>query len=302
MSTKSLSKKEFRTLHWSEYPSLIKDTFVEFFAEQGLFHGAALAYYALFAMVPFFYLSIVYFGKLIGQEVILTIIEDSLRDRIGIQDVSGIMEFMKQFNFEKGNFFLEIISVITLMITSSAFVLGLRQSINEFYDITVNFSSRKKKMVKNIMTRLVSVAFVGASTLVIVVLYFAQAVILTLSSSIFEQLETIGWVLGVVIQHGFSILSNVIIFTMVFKYVHDGYVHWKLALRGALVTGVLLYVGQLLIKFYLFNYFFGAQGGFAGTFFIILAWVYYSSQIIFFGAKYTCVYAKKSGHPIEFKE
>lgn len=274
---------------------------MEFFEEKGLFHGAALAYYALFAMVPFCYLSIVYFGKLIGQEIMLTIIEDSLRNRIGIQDVSGIMDFIGQFNFEKGNFFLEMISVLTLMITSSAFVIGLRQSINEFYDITISFSSRKKKIVKNVMTRVVSVAFIGAATLVIIVLYFAQTVILALSSSIFEQLETVGWVLGVIVQHGFSIFTNVIVFTMVFKYVHDGFVHWKLAFRGAVLTGVLLYTGQLLIKFYLFNYFFGSQGGIVGTFFIILAWVYYSSQIIFFGAKYICVYAKLAGHPIEFK-
>jgi membrane protein len=59
----------------------------------------------------------------------------------------------------------------------------------------------------------------------------------------------------------------------------------------------------LFIKYYLFNYFFGSQsGGVAGTLFILLAFVYYSSQIIFFGAKFTAVYAKKIGKPIHFKE
>jgi membrane protein len=45
-----------------------------------------------------------------------------------------------------------------------------------------------------------------------------------------------------------------------------------------------------------------ANGGFAGSLFIILAWVYYSSQIIFFGAKFTAVYAKRIGKPIQFQE
>jgi membrane protein len=89
---------------------------------------------------------------------------------------------------------------------------------------------------------------------------------------------------------------------LVFKYVHDGIVKWRLAFRGALLTGTLLYLGQLLIKYYLFNYFFAANGGIAGTFFIILAWVYYSSQIIFYGAKFTAVYAKLIGQPIQFKK
>jgi membrane protein len=79
-------------------------------------------------------------------------------------------------------------------------------------------------------------------------------------------------------------------------------VQWKIAIGGAVITAIMLYIGQLLIKYYLFNYFFGASAGIAGSLFIILAWIYYSSQIIFFGAKFTAVYARKVGRPIHFKE
>ena len=303
MSQKPSSSKRNEYLPWVEVPGLIKDTFKGFFEEKGLFHGAALAYYTVFAMVPLLYLCIAYFGKIIGQDVMLQIIEDLLKTKVGIQDVTGIMDFVRQLNFEKGNWWMELVGIVVLLIASSAFVVCLRHSINDFFDLEINYSSRKKKLVKNILFRIVSLAVVAASTVVIIVFYFAQTVLVSLSSDFFNNVHWLDIILSNILRHGLAILSNALLFTMIFKYVHDGFVKWKLAFGGAIVTSVLLYVGQLLIKYYLFNFFFGGKsGGIAGTLFVMLAWVYYSSQIIFFGAKFTSVYARKIGKPISFKE
>jgi membrane protein len=290
-------------LPWREIPSLIKETFKGFFEEKSLFHGAALAYYTVFAMVPLLYLCIVYFGKIIGQKVMLVIIEDLLRNKVGIQDVSGMMEFVSQLDFEKTNFFMEMVGIGVLLVASSAFVVCLRHSINDFFDLEINYTSKKKKLVKNIVFRAVSLGLVAFSAILVIVFYFAQTILISVSSDFFNNHHIVDIVLSNLLRHGLSIFSNALLFTMIFKYVHDGFVKWKLAFGGALVTSILLYVGQLFIKYYLFNYFFGSQsGGVAGTLFILLAFVYYSSQIIFFGAKFTAVYAKKIGKPIHFKE
>lgn len=302
MSRKSPSRKKVLHLEWREIPGLIKDAFLEFIAEKGLFHGAALAYYTLFAMVPLFYLCIAIFGKIIGQEVMLEIISNLLRNQIGIQDVDGIMEFLSGMDFEKGNFMLEIVSMVALLIASSAFLVALKQSINEFFDLEINYTTKRKALVNNVLFRLVSVLFVGLMTVVVIVIYFSQTILLSTTSEWFPNSAFFQTVFSGIATHGLALLSNVIIFTLVFKYVHDGYVKWKLAIGGAILTSILLYGGQLLIKYYLFNYFFAAKAGIAGSLFIILAWIYYSSQIIFFGAKFTCVYAKKVGKPISFSE
>jgi membrane protein len=91
----------------------------------------------------------------------------------------------------------------------------------------------------------------------------------------------------------------VIIFVLIFKYLHDAIVPWKIALAGSVFTSILLYIGQLLIKYYLTNYFFARDGGLAGTILVILVWMYYSSHIIFLGAKFTAVYARKIGKPLQ---
>ena len=301
MSKKLQLSKGIRKLTWPEVWQVTKSTFIEFFQENSFFHGAALAYYAVFALVPMIYLSLISFGKFVGQANMLKIIDKILREEVGLEDSSGIMSFLEDVNFEKGSFVLNVVGVIALLLSSSALLASLRTSINEFFDIHFTFENRKHRIYHNLGTRLMSVLMLPVFGLVIVVTYFGETVILSMSSDLFGELNTFeGFVLDT-LQHGLAILTNVLLFTIIFKYLNDGRVEWKLAISGALVTAILLYMGQLLIKYYLKNYFFGSSIGLPGTILVMLAWMYYSSQIIFLGAKFTKVYATKVGRPIIFQ-
>lgn len=103
------------------------------------------------------------------------------------------------------------------------------------------------------------------------------------------------------VEHLVSIGINTILFALVYKFLHDGKVLWKLAFSGGLLTACLLHIGQIGLKFYLTNFFFGSQMGIAGTLLIFLAWMYYTSQIIFLGAKFIKVYSELIGRPIVFE-
>ncbi len=288
-----------RTLSWKEIGQLWLETVKEFFAEKGFFHGAALSYYTVFAMVPIIYLSIISFGRIIGQAAILQIIEKFMREQVGIQEVDEIIGVLNKVNFEKGSFVLNIVGIVSLLLTSTALFASLRNSINEFYDLDEVRLKRKKKVVKNIVSRLVSIGMLMAFGLVVVVAYFLQIFLLSFGSKLLSDADSLLWLLKFLIQYGISLGSNVLLFGLIFKYLHDGKVAWKLAFAGSAVTALLFYLGQILIKFYLQNYFFGANGGAIGSILIILAFVFYTSQIIFFGAKFTAVYARKVGKPIQ---
>lgn len=300
MTSNQLKYKKERTIKtiFKSAPTLFKESFLEFTKEKGLFHGAALAYYTLFAIVPLFYLMIAYISKLVGKKVILSVIADVLTHQIGIQDISGIMEFLNQFDFEKTNFFLELVSLIALLLACSAFVVSLKQSINEFYDLKPEYKNNKHLIISTILFRLFSLLILLCLTIILVFTYFAETFILSTSHILFDDFKVLQQLVSSVFGHLFSIASNAVIFAFIFKYVNDGKVAWKLAFIGATLTAILLYIGQLLIRYYLFNFFFAASGGLTGSLFIILAWVYYSSQIIFFGAKFTAVVGKHLGLPI----
>jgi len=300
MSQKLESSIKIRKLTWREMGNLFILTFKEFFAAKGLHHGAAMAYYALFALVPLLYLAISVFGRVIGKEQMSVIVEGLLREKVGIQDVNGILEFLNTMNVDKGNFVMELIGFITLLVMCSAILVSMKISINKFMGIIPDFTARKE-LFHGLLFRLISIALIGLFTMVIIIIYFAQSVAVSVGDKWFEGMDTVHWIYQNLSSDGFAILTNFIIFTFVFRYVHDGVVRWRLAFAGAIVTAIMLYLGQLLIHFYVMNYFFAANAGIAGSLMVIMVWVYYSSQIIFFGAKFVAVYAHTVEIPIVFR-
>jgi len=279
---------------------IIKQTFIEFFQEQSFFHGAALAYYTVFAMIPLIYLVIICFGVIVGQDTVSDIIEDVLRKQIGLKDVSGIMTFLKELNVGKGTFLSNMIGIVTLLFSSSVLLSSLRTSINEFYDVNVNIESKRKRFEYNIGTKLVSMFMLAVFGIVFITLYLGETFVMSAINGLLGDLSGFEQFIVSSLLNIFSVLTNVVLFAMVFKYVNDGQVRWRYALKGALFTSILLFIGQLLIKFYLANFFFGSKAGVAGTLLVILLWMYYTSQIVFLGAKFTKVVAIFDGNPIQF--
>ncbi len=288
-----------RKLSYKEIFDLFRETIVEFFKEKLFIHCAALSYYTVLTLVPIIYLSIVSFGKIIGQETMVTIIAKFLKENIGISDVAGIIDFLNDVDFEKGNIVMQLIGIFVILFSSSALFNSLKFSINEFFDIEKKFDSRKKEFLSGLMARLKSIILLTFFGFVVIITYFAQTIVISFGTQILGEIDTLMWFLYVFAQHILVILSNVIIFVLIFKYLHDAIVPWKIALAGSVFTSILLYIGQLLIKYYLTNYFFARDGGLAGTILVILVWMYYSSHIIFLGAKFTAVYAKKIGKPLQ---
>ena len=296
--TSDLSQKNNKR-PWYAILGVFKDSIIGYFSEGAFFHGAALAYYTLFSFVPIVYLSTSIFGRVVGKENMQTIIIDLLQNQIGISDTKGLMDFLNSVNFDKPSLFLEIVSIGILLYGCSAFLVSLKRSINEFFDI-----SKKKRHEENIIMdiigfRFLSVAYLAIFAFIIILLYFLQGFIFyAFTNYLHYKNGFIDFTLEF-FQHLISIFSNILIFTIVFKYIHDGFVPIKLAIKGAFVTSVLLFLSQLLIKYYLHNYFFLGNMGIAGSLFIFLAWVHYSAQIVFFGAKFTAVLAERDGIKIK---
>ena len=71
---------------------------------------------------------------------------------------------------------------------------------------------------------------------------------------------------------------------------------------GRASSGLLFLLGNHLIGWYLAAAGVTSVYGAAGSIVIVLLWVYYSSQVVLFGAEFTRVYAKHRGSPLEPKE
>lgn len=275
-----------------------KTVLIEFFRERSLMHGAALAYYAILALVPLLYLSMTFFGRFVGQETMIDVIANLLSEQIGVKDITGILGFLEEVDLSSGNLLMEILGLLALMLSATAIINSLKRSVNDFYNLQRRGGTIKKKIVRGLLFRLASMAFIAGVTVIIVVFYFAETVFLSIGDDLFTDDSIANAIFSWLAHYGIPIITNLLIFSFIFKYLNDGKVKWRRAIEGALLTSVFLFLGQLLIKYYLINYFFAANGGVAGTILIILVWVYYSSQIIFLGAKFIAVKSQFLGEEI----
>ena len=98
-----------------------------------------------------------------------------------------------------------------------------------------------------------------------------------------------------VLEIAASIVVLTGIFALIFKVLPSRRVPFGDVLMGALITAVLFEAGKFLIGLYLGKSDVGTAYGAAGSLVIVLIWVYYSSQILLFGAEFTQVYANRVG-------
>ncbi|HSL28236.1 MAG TPA: YihY/virulence factor BrkB family protein, partial [Anaerolineales bacterium] len=86
-----------------------------------------------------------------------------------------------------------------------------------------------------------------------------------------------------------------VLFALIFKFLPDVRLAWRDVWMGAFVTSVLFSLGKTLIGIYLGNSAAASTFGAAGSLVLLLLWIYYSAQILFFGAEFTQVYANRYG-------
>ncbi|MEY4287319.1 MAG: hypothetical protein RL511_1407 [Bacteroidota bacterium] len=215
------------------------------------------------------------------------IVSSLLKSGLGLQDSTSILQLVDSMSIEKPNFFLELASVGILLYTCSAFMISLKRSLNEFFHVSIKSREESNLFMEIIGFRFVGVLLLAIFALVIILFYFLQVFIFSAITS------WLHWNNGFVdfslhaLQIILTLLSNAFIFTLIFKYMHNAKVSWRIARNGAITTAVLLYLSQLVIGYYLQHFFIMGQLGVANSIFIMLAWVHYSAQIVFFGAQFT---------------
>lgn len=86
---------------------------------------------------------------------------------------------------------------------------------------------------------------------------------------------------------------------MIFRYLPDAKIAWRDVWTGAAVTAILFVLGKFLPGLYLGSGATGSAYGAAGSPITLLLWIFYSAQILLFGAEFTKVYANASGSHVQ---
>ena len=253
--------------------------------------GAAMAYYTVFSLAPLLMIAIGIASLAFGREAARDQIMTQSLDLVGPTGAQAIEAMLQNASSPSSGVIATIIGIITLFVGASGVFGELQASLNTIWEVPEREGGGLWRFVKD---RFLSVLMVLGTGFLLLVSLILSAGLAAAGSFLLGVLPLPESVLHV-INFALSFGMITVLFALIYKVLPDAPIAWRDVWIGAVLTAFLFEVGKLLIGLYIGKANFASSYGAAGSLVIILVWVYYSTQILLFGAEFTEVYAREYG-------
>jgi membrane protein len=277
--------------------SVIKKTFADWKEDNAPRLGAALAYYTIFSLAPLLAIAIGVAGIVFGEQAAQGQLVDSMRGVVGEQAAQTIQTMIGGAG-KGGRGILSTIFGFFFLILGASGVFGqLQSALNQIWEVAPKKGGGVKKLIKR---RVLSMGMVFAIGFLLLVSLMLTAALSAMGDLILQYVPGNKYLL-MLFTNLLSLAVVTLFFATIFKVLPDANIRWRDVWVGALVTAILFAIGQFLLTLYLSMSNVASGFGAAGSLLVLLVWIYYSAQIMFFGAEFTQVYARRKGDEIKPK-
>jgi membrane protein len=276
--------------------SLLKQTVSEWLEDQVPQLGAALAYYTVFSLAPLVLLLLAIVGFIFHNDPAgawrkMTEQMSYFLDKSAVDVVANIAQTASQPN--KG-MTATIIGILLALFGASGVFGQLQNALNTIWGVKAKPGAG---IVGFIRSRFLSFAMVaGVCFLLLVSLVFES--LLKGFSHYIQAIFPGGIVIALVVYSIFDLAVVVLLFALIFKFLPDVKIQWRDVWIGALMTAIFFAIGKWVLGLYLGSGAAASAYGAASSLITLLLWIYYSSQILLFGAEFTQVYAARAGRAL----
>jgi membrane protein len=253
--------------------------------------SAALAYYTVFSLAPLMIISIAIAGLVFGNEAAQGAIVYQIQGLIGSDAAHGVQAILSSARKPSSGILAQVIGVLVL-------VLGATGAFSEVYGALNNIWRTPPERLSGawsiVRARLLSFGLV-------LVVGFLMLVSLILSAGLTAFTKFAGNLLplpAIVFQTAELLFTTAILtalFAMIFRILPEARIDWADVWMGALTTAILFSAGKFLISLYIGKSLPASAYGAAGSIVVLIAWIYYSALILYFGAEFTRAYAREYG-------
>ncbi len=248
--------------------------------------GAALAYYSIFSIGPLLVIGIAIAGTVFGADAARGEIAAQVKALLGSAGGEALNAMLAGASHPYQGVLATLFGIATLLFAALGVVVQLKQALNAVWDVEAPRDAGWWSLAREY---LISVAGVLALGFLLLVSLLFTAGLAALAKFAAPYVPEFALQLG---GSALSVVSAAVLFAMMFKWLPDAELGWRDVWFGALFTAALFEIGKFLLGFYI-----GTQGpqsayGAATSLVMLLIWVYYSSQIVLFGAEFTRVHAQ----------
>ena len=267
---------------------LFRQAVAEFGDDKAQRLGAALAYYTIFSLAPLLLIAIAIAGMVFGREAAQGQIFGQLRGVFGPQAAAGVQEMVKSAAKPKSGTIATVVGIVTLLFGAAGVFGQLKEALNTIWNVEPKKTSGIMTMLKD---RFLSFAMVLGTGFLLLVSLVIDSGVAAAGHFVGSRLPG-GEALWQGVQLVVSLGVVTLLFALIFRFLPDVHPTWRDVWLGAAFTAVLFVLGKFALGLYLGKSAVGSSYGAAGSLVVLLLWVYYSAQILFFGAEFTQVYAR----------
>lgn len=259
--------------------------------------AAALAYYTIFSLAPLLVLAIAIAGLFFDNAAVRDQLMGQVETLIGSTGADFVSTVLDNANRpgQSSGWLASAISIVLLLVGATGVLTQLQLALNTIWNLEARPDIGIMNLVRKRVLSLGMIMVIGFLLLVSLVVSSVISGFSAYLSTLAPGMDALVQLVNFVVTFGLTTL----LFAALFKYLPDAIISWGDVWFGAIATAILFSVGKYLIGLYLGNSSFGSSYGAAGSVIILLIWVFYSAQILFYGAELTQIYSCRFGSPIE---
>ncbi|AQX09576.1 YihY/virulence factor BrkB family protein [Elizabethkingia ursingii] len=281
--------------HIKFFWEVLRDTFTEWNDSSAMKDSASLAYYAIFSIPGLLIIIIWIAGNFFGEEAIRGEISEQISGFMGKDVAKSVESLIAGALIDKQNIFMKVVGVSALVFGSTTLFFQLQHSLNTLWDIQ---SAPKKALLKFLLDRANSLGMILILGFLLMITMILSSLISLFNNWITQYFGFETYMLVELVNFAIGFGLVMLLFALMFKVLPDVQVSWKPVWKGALLTTILFTLGKFLLSLYFGKVKPTSAFGTAGTVILIMMWINYTCMLIFFGAKFTKVYAYKKGYKI----
>lgn len=267
---------------------LFSQTYTEWNKDRAPQLAAALSYYSTFSLAPCLIIIVSILGVYLEAEEAQRQVFDFVETNLGTESAHTMLSMMQAAEGSDGGALMTVITFLMLLFAASGVFTQLQFSLNTIWNVRlrpdIGIKETLKKRLISFLLIIVIGALLMASLIAMVVITIAFDLVVELLPAMSYMYPLIEIILSV----GFVSL----VCMLIYKYFPDVHLKWSNVWAGGLLAGVMFLIGKILLSWYFGYANVGSAYGAAGSFIVILLWIYYSNMLLLFGAEFTQVYSK----------
>jgi membrane protein len=275
--------------------NLLKTAAIQFNEDKASRLGAALAYYSIFSLAPLLLVIIVFAGIFLGDQAgARTAVIHNLAAVIGVDAARQVGEMAVSAHKQSSGLLASIIGIVILLMGASGVFMQLQDALNTIWKVEPKPGQGIGAIIQQ---RFLSLSMVLGAGFLLLLSLFLTTTFKTIVNSMSDYFPMAGALQIITFVVSFFIIT--LLFVMIYRALPDVDIHWRDVWIGAVITAILFLIGQAALSWYLGTQSTQSVYGAAGSLVVLLLYVYYSAQIVLFGAEFTYVYANCYGSKIE---